>query len=56
MQVFITLLKTPTQVFSCEYDENFKNNYLKNIFERMLLIDDTIIMLEWSILISLIWW
>ena len=27
------ITKTPTQVFSCEYHEVFKNNYFENILE-----------------------
>ena len=29
--------ETPTQVFFCEYCENFKSTYLKNTYEQLLL-------------------
>ena len=41
------LIKTPIQVFSCEYCKIFKNNYFENICQRLLLEETFKTFLRW---------
>ena len=47
-----TLEETPTLVFSCKYCEVFKNTYLKNIYERLVLTLQTSMMVFFKKLVD----